>query len=211
MLPPPKRMLFRHVSALNWRDYASMNQWVVRGGFPSIGMEFKEDWDDRATMNTPFVFDRVVLGDRAATNYGGPFKVFWRPASNAFDLPGSEHWWEPFRRSVLQFTGCPPEVIGDPVPTKDNKNEKFVITYISRQGWGRRMLRKEDHEKLVKELYRLRDSYGYEVNIVSMDKLKREEQIQLAARTTVRIRDLITTQGFLNLSYRLCLVYMAMG
>lgn len=60
-----------------------------------------------------------------------------------------------------------------------------VITYISRQEWGKRTLIQKDHEKLVSELYKLRDTYGYEVNVVSAEKLTRAEQIQLAARTTV--------------------------
>lgn len=62
---------------------------------------------------------------------------------------------------------------------------KPVITYVSRQDWGRRMLKKADHESLVKELDALEKKYGWEVNIVSMDKLSRDEQIQLAARTTI--------------------------
>ena len=45
--------------------------------------------------------------------------------------------------------------------------------------------KEEDHERLVQELYKLRDTYGYEVNVVSMDKLTRAEQLQLAGRTTV--------------------------
>jgi hypothetical protein len=53
--------------------------------------------------------------------------------------------------------------------------------------WGRRMLIPEDHDKLVQELYVLRDTYGYEVNVVSMDKLSRMEQLHLAGRTTVWI------------------------
>ncbi|ORX35950.1 hypothetical protein BD324DRAFT_629619 [Kockovaella imperatae] len=64
---------------------------------------------------------------------------------------------------------------------------KPVITYVSRQEWGRRMLRTEDHQALVKELETLREKYGWEVNIVSMDKLSREEQIRLSARTTIMI------------------------
>jgi hypothetical protein len=60
-----------------------------------------------------------------------------------------------------------------------------VITYVSRQDWGRRMLRKKDHEVLVKELENLEKKYGWEVNIVAMDKLTRDEQIRLAARTTI--------------------------
>lgn len=47
------------------------------------------------------------------------------------------------------------------------------------------MLLPEHHERLVQELYSLRDKYRYEVNVVSMEKLSREEQIKLVARTTV--------------------------
>ncbi|KAJ8591607.1 hypothetical protein M405DRAFT_840448 [Rhizopogon salebrosus TDB-379] len=65
--------------------------------------------------------------------------------------------------------------------------QKSVITYVSRREWGRRMLIQEDYERLVEELYQLRDQYGCEVNVVSMDKLTRAEQIALAARITVRV------------------------
>ncbi|EJD08554.1 uncharacterized protein FOMMEDRAFT_72556, partial [Fomitiporia mediterranea MF3/22] len=184
-LPPPKRMFFRHINSGQWRDYASMNQWVTRGAFPSLSMEFMEEWATRAEMGMPFVFDRVVLADRASAGEGDPFKATWRTASNAFDLRGSAHWWAPIRKSVLEFSGLPEQWITGADPSALADNQKFVITYISRQGWGRRMLRQADHEKLVEELYKLRDRYGYEVNVVSMDKLSRAEQFQLAGRTTI--------------------------
>jgi hypothetical protein len=41
---------------------------------------------------------------------------------------------------------------------------KPVITYVSRQDWGRRMLIKEDHEGLVTELKKLEEKYGWEVS-----------------------------------------------
>lgn len=41
---------------------------------------------------------------------------------------------------------------------------KPVITYVSRQEWGRRMLKKADHEELVKELKALEKKYGWEVS-----------------------------------------------
>jgi len=47
------------------------------------------------------------------------------------------------------------------------------------------MLIRRDHEKLVEELYKLRDQYGYEVSVVSMDKLSPCERLRLAGRTTV--------------------------
>ena len=184
-LPPPRRLIFRHVKSNNWRDYAAMNEWVLRGAFPSIGMEFSEDWHDRATMGVPFVLDRVVLGDRAASYESDAFKGTFRSASSAFELRGSPNWWIPIRKSVLEFSGLATDLIMGPSSGTRAENEKYVITYISRQDWGRRMLRQRDHEKLVEELYKLRDRYGYEVNVVSMDKLSRSEQLQLAGRTTI--------------------------
>jgi len=57
------------------------------------------------------------------------------------------------------------------------------------------MLIQRDHEKLVEELYKLRGQYGYEVNVVSMDKLSPFEQLRLAGRTTVCTFYLPTRSG----------------
>ena len=153
-----------------------MNQLVVRTSFPSILMQFKDDWADRLEMGRPIVFDRVVLADRAAAINGVSWQRTQRTASEASALPGSAHWWSAIRNSVIGLSG---------LTTPRGGNSNPVITYISRQDWGRRMLIPEDHEKLVQELYVLRDTYGYEVNVVSMDKLSRMEQLHLAGRTTV--------------------------
>jgi hypothetical protein len=48
---------------------------------------------------------------------------------------------------------------------KQHYSGKPVITYVSRQDWGRRMLIKEDHEGLVKELMALEKKYGWEVSL----------------------------------------------
>lgn len=201
-LPPPRRMMFKHVPGESWRDYAAMNQWVIRGAFPGMGMEFERDWADRAAMLVPWRLERVVLEDRAAAAEGEFYKATWRPASNAFALKGSAHWWAPIRRSVLVFCGLGEEWIDPPTsdaiseantsmePGKRGKEivsgSKMVITYVSRQGWGRRMLRQRDHERLVEELHKLRERYGYEINVVNLEKLSRAEQLMLAGRTTVR-------------------------
>ncbi|KAL5537168.1 hypothetical protein ACEPAF_991 [Sanghuangporus sanghuang] len=199
-LPAPRRFLFRHVPSSHWRDYAALNQWVLRGAFPNIGMEFEEDWADRARMGVPLVLDRVVLGDRAASYESEAYLMFWRYTASAFTLRGSVNWWAPLRRAVLEFSGLAVEYIsGAPASAsrqlqpqqqqqqkqKQQQNEKYVITYVSRQDWGRRMLRQADHEALVAQLHRLAERYGYEVHVVSMDKLSRAEQIALAGRTTV--------------------------
>ncbi|EJD46971.1 hypothetical protein AURDEDRAFT_102827 [Auricularia subglabra TFB-10046 SS5] len=177
-LPPPARWSFVHTPTAGWRDYAHMNEWVMRAAFPSTGLEFEEDWADRAAMGRPFVYSRVVIGDRAAASEGPRFGQTQRTASEPFALPGSPHWWATMRANVVEFAGVTPAE--DAAALK-----KGVITYISRQEWGRRMLRPQDHDVLVAELNKLKEQHGYEVNIVSMDKLSREQQMRLAARSTI--------------------------
>ncbi|KAI0825949.1 hypothetical protein BC629DRAFT_1277031 [Irpex lacteus] len=178
-LPAPRRFMFTHLDAANWRDYAAMNQWVLLSTFPSITMEFMDDWWERGNTSQTFVFDRVLLADRAAAIHGHIFLRTQRTAGNAFALPGSVHWWQPIRNRVVNAAGL------TEFSYADYTERLPVITYISRQGWGRRMLIQEHHERLVQELYQLRDDYGYEVNVVSMDKLTRAEQMVLAGRTTI--------------------------
>ncbi|KAI0030021.1 hypothetical protein K488DRAFT_55137 [Vararia minispora EC-137] len=179
-LPPPRRMLFTHLDAAHWRDYASMNQWVLRTAFPSIVMEFSGDWEDRAQMGVPFVLDRVLLADRAAAINGENFGRTQRTASEPFALPGSPNWWSTFRNNIIEFAGLN-------ATEGQSTRSRPVITYISRQGWGRRMLIQADHDRLVEELYKLRDAYDYEVNVVSMDKLSRVEQLRMSGRTTIML------------------------
>ncbi|PFH53395.1 hypothetical protein AMATHDRAFT_79208 [Amanita thiersii Skay4041] len=177
-LPSTHRILFNHLDAFHWRDYASMNQWVVRSSFPGVNMEFVDDWRDRAEMNTVWAFDRVILADRSAAMLGYNYARYQRTAGVAFALPGAVDWWMSIRDNVVGFTGTD---INAGSGTINNP----VITYISRQSWGRRMLIQEDHEKLVRELYKLKDTYGWEVNVIEAENLSRVEQIRLAARTTI--------------------------
>lgn len=177
-LPPVHRLMFRHFDAHYWRDYADMNQWVVRSAFPSAIMEFSDDWNDRAEMGRAFVFERVVLADRSAAMLSRNFDRFQRTASTPFALPGSIHWWQTMRNQAIQFTGLNINIGGGTTSIP-------VITYISRQKWGRRMLIQEDHSKLVRELYKLRDEHGFEVHVISPEEISRAEQIRLAARTTI--------------------------
>ena len=69
-LPTPRRMLFTHLDSDNWRDYAKMNQLVVRACFPSILMEFEHDWAERREIDRPLVFDWVIIADRSSAMIG---------------------------------------------------------------------------------------------------------------------------------------------
>jgi len=101
-----------------------------------------------------------------------------RYAAPSFGLPGSRNFWEPLRANVVEFAG-------GSRTSGSGTMDKPVITYVTRQEWGRRMLRPADHETLVRALKKLERDHGYELNIVAMDKLTREEQIRLAGRTTI--------------------------
>lgn len=177
VLPSPRRLIMPHIPAAKWRDRSAMNPWVTRGAYPSISLEYEEDWADRANMKQAFVVERAVFGDRAAAAHSPKYHTTRRPSAELFEIKASVHWWSPIRNNLIEFAGGDPQAHGDK-----------VITYVSRQGWGRRMLIPEHHDRLVKALEGLRDRYGYELNIVSMEKLSRQEQFRLAGRTTVSIR-----------------------
>lgn len=217
ILPPPSRLIFTHTSHEHWRDYAAMNQWIFHAAFPSAALEFKGDWEDRGNMDMGWVYDRVVLADRAAVTRSKAWHETWRYASPAFELPGRSGpgeesgrdgetykgkekdlgagwWWTPVRKNVLKFAAAKRKggmmvrkaldfmySRRDEAQTKD----KPVVTYVSRQGWGRRMLKQEDHEVLVNELKRLEQEEGYELNIVHMEEMTREEQLALAGKTDI--------------------------
>ncbi len=160
LLPVPRRLAFSHTEATKWLDYAGMNTFLLKTIFPSMAYEFGQEFRDRAAASKVNVYDRIVFADRAAALRGPQFAHTWRTAAEAFTLAGSPYWWSPVRRNLLDYVGGLPESVlaagdlGTP-----------VITYVSRQEWGRRMLKKEDHEVLVKALRGLKKKYGYEVGV----------------------------------------------
>jgi hypothetical protein len=151
-----------------------------------MAFEFSDAWADRNHSSRPFVFDRVVIGDRIAAELSPQWADLYKYVASAFEHPGSgTNFWGPVRRALVQFLGQD-QLLSDSVSqTSTGERGKTVITYVSRQNWGRRVLRKEDHEKLVKVLESLERRYGYEVNVVVMDKLSKRDQLALATRTTV--------------------------
>jgi hypothetical protein len=77
------------------------------------------------------------------------------------------------------------------------KEWPIVITYINRQG-GRRCLNEEDHQRLVSGLAELAGRRGWEFNDVKAQHLPQEEQMAIAAKTTVSLRPfLFINQRFL--------------
>lgn len=206
-LPAPRRFVFPHIPSENFKDYSGLNEYVSRAAFPSMAFEFSEAWADRNHSSRPFVFDRVVIGDRIAAELSPQWAGLYKYAAPAFEHPGSgTNFWGPVRRALVQFLGQD-QLLSDSISTTSTQErKKTVITYVTRQDWGRRLLRTEDHEKLVKALKSLERRYGYEVNVVAMDKLSKRDQLMLATRTTVRNADLTNFYVHLCSLGRFCYV-----
>lgn len=177
LLPSPRRWIFPHIGPTQWRDYAAMNQFILRAAFPSMVLEFSDTWEERASLKgRVFTYDQIVLGDRVAAMHGDRYPATERIAAEAFKLRASPSWWNTVRMAVLEF--CK-------VRNRDVMHRVPVITYVSRQKWGRRMLREEDHLRLVADLKALQQRRPVEINVVELDRMPREEQIRVAARTTI--------------------------
>jgi hypothetical protein len=189
-----------------------MNFFFLRSAWPSLTVETEPDWSDRvsATELRPgelqgraWRFDTILLADRSAA-FRGPecgertqrtaaeaVKGVVSPESRTGFL--ERGWWEPVRRNVLRFMGVSEHILdvgklafkrtsfGSP---RTGGVEKVVVTYISRQAVKRHLV-PENHEGLVDALTELCDWRDWELNIVAMEQISKEEQLAIAAQTTV--------------------------
>lgn len=106
-------------------------------------------------------------------------------------------FFEPIRRTVLtSLLGYLPITNmwgavatpknNDDVENHDMQSDLPIVTYISRQGGGRR-LSYADHEGLVRALSALEDEGVCRVNVVRMETMSVKEQVAVAARSTVSL------------------------
>ena len=219
-IPPLTRAIFPHATAQEWRDGPGMNFFFLRSAWPSLTVETEPDWLDRVSTTAPhsdghhgraWWFDTVLLADRSAA-FRGPEcgERTQRTAAEAVKAVVSREgrtgflergWWEPVRLSVLRFAGVSEDMLEigkrafkrtSNASPRTGGVEEVVVTYISRQAVKRHLVA-EDHEGLVDALTELCDRRGWELNIVAMERLSKEEQLAIAARTTVStIRSTVT-------------------
>ncbi len=177
-------------------------------------MLYEDDWKDvkRATASgkpKAYMFPKAILADRSASFRGTKCPLTARTVAEAALIgdPG-RWWWEPIRRQVLRFAGTPEEVIDrnlqgygstDPADLKadpklkqklgeiiqpQSVTDRPVVTYISRQS-SRRRLTPESHAELVAALEKHSKANNWDLIIVEAEKLSKEEQLIMAAKTTV--------------------------
>jgi hypothetical protein len=137
-----------------------------------------------------------------------PLSWIWpKMMSSTMNLTVPTHYWEPIRGTLTRsLFGYVPQVRSDgrpllpPSPFNNGdgaistangngnggkrKALKPIVTYISRQTAGRRLI-PEDHEALVKALRELEEEGLCEVRIPVMERLSLKEQIAEVASSTV--------------------------
>ncbi|KAH8107838.1 hypothetical protein BXZ70DRAFT_884547 [Cristinia sonorae] len=196
--PPVHRAIFTHSEAYGWRDRPGFNSYFFRAAFPSITVEVEEDWNDRIVatsspgkLSRAWHFEKALFADRSAAFRGEVCgTINQRTAAESYhhmQRAGNltKWWWEPIRRSVLRFGGVPDQTLDIPIYAEAEAiAKKIVVTYISRQG-ARRHLIEEDHRKLVAALDEMCALRGWELNVVQAEKLSKDDQVALMARTTV--------------------------
>lgn len=173
---PPRRLFFPNVPTykgiqpdLNGpiirrqRSDSGFHPYLPKAAFPSLGLMYKEDWEDYALMEVPFVFERLVVADfGAAARAANDVPPFALPLVG---LNASKEWWEPIRQNLAKFLH-----VDHHAQNLNSGQEKTVVTYISQQDAtiGSR-LRSADHNALVHALETLHENNDFEVNIVSSE------------------------------------------
>jgi hypothetical protein len=114
-----------------------------------------------------------------------PFSGKWyKMMAGTMDVPTPNHFWEHMRSTTVR------NILGYlPAPVVDRHPEhtaKPIVTYISRQGAGRRLVA-TDHTLLVDSLRQLEAEGLCEVVVAMMERMTLKEQIELVSRSTVRL------------------------
>lgn len=179
-----------------------------------------------------FMLERAILADRSAA-FRGPYTgpTARTVASAMYVGKTSRWWWEPVRRQMLRYAGVSEAVIDrnlegfgatDPAlaavpilaagpgvpavgPLSPQGGYKPLVTYISRQS-SRRRLTPAAHAELVEALEARSKKVGFELMIIEAEKLSKEEQIAIAARTTVGAIDYAEAVARRLTGRRSCLV-----
>jgi len=108
------------------------------------------------------------------------------------NVSAPEDYWAPIRKALAEnLLGYIPEfdpngAVTGPTSIHGLVTTKPVVTYISRQGGGRRLTDK-DHEGLVEALRGLEKEGLCEVHIPVMERMSLQDQIALPAKSTVSL------------------------
>lgn len=188
-LAPPRRLIFPHNRFYtdanppfdqHWikrrRVDTGFHPYLLKAAFPQLTVMYFEDWEDYEKMEIPFMIERVVIADTRAANskvhFGEP--IFSPP----FGLEASEYWFEPVRKTLVEYFDV------------NEAGKTPVVTYIHTQGESDgAKLTTQDHDRLSRALKKMGKDYGYEVHVVSSvtDETDWSKKMRAIIRSTVSI------------------------
>ncbi|KAF9484502.1 hypothetical protein BDN70DRAFT_928375 [Pholiota conissans] len=151
-------------------------------------------------------FPVVLLSDRSAAFRGEACgqrthriaAESWEAMVDSAGIDLSGRWWDSVRENILEFAGVA-------MHTRDgvgrvarisgaqsllSKPEQITITYLVRQGERRRLIQ-EDHDGLVQALKEMverkkaQDGQEWNLRIVEPETLSKDDQVDLASKTTI--------------------------
>ncbi|KAJ7598939.1 hypothetical protein C8J56DRAFT_1092988 [Mycena floridula] len=189
-LPLPDKFIFPFMNDSQWKDHAGLNEPILHAAFPNIEIEDDKFWNDSIKSNVPILFDRVMLVSREAAHHSqslSPLSAMWsKMIGGTWDVRLPDHYFEIIRQNVVRnLVGYVPKLdYNGFVVSGLNAVSPPIVTYISRQGGGRR-LKAEDHERLVESLMELKRDEICKVNVVSMEDMTLSQQIETIAKSTI--------------------------
>ncbi|KAJ7135780.1 hypothetical protein C8R44DRAFT_388680 [Mycena epipterygia] len=182
-LPLPRRFMLPFIKNGAWRDRAGVDGPLMRAAFPDAAIEQAGYWKDLAKLGTTAVFERIVLVSRKSAHKHPFSSVWYKMIAGTMNVSAPDDFWTPIRASVWQnVLGAAP----DQGVEKLSVPKRPLVTYISRQGSGRRLVEK-DHEGLVAALRALEDAGICEFQLAAMERLTLRDQIELVSRSTILV------------------------
>ncbi|EDR06835.1 uncharacterized protein LACBIDRAFT_299738 [Laccaria bicolor S238N-H82] len=189
-LPFPARFILTVIENDEWRDRAGVDGPFMRAVFPAAAIEKGDYWKDLIKLNTTVVFERSMLINRE-TAHRHPFGSKWyKMIAGTMNVTAPEDYWAPIRKALAEnLLGYIPELdangaVTGPTSIPGVVTTKPVVTYISRQGAGRRLTDK-DHQALVEALRGLEKEGLCEVQIPMMERMSLADQIALPMKSTI--------------------------
>ncbi|KAL4256500.1 Glycosyltransferase family 61 protein [Pleurotus pulmonarius] len=159
-----------------FNDKPGANVWFIEKFFPGIQWDTKSTWDERAATNKTFRITTAILADRSA-GHSGPSSAY-KPFGDVLRLPVSPDWLVGLKhRIVADYHG----------PTPLTMPDRPLVLYLQRQTDGRRLV-EEDHEALIRELYKLQDDGIAEVALEAFNSnMAFDEQVARISRATILV------------------------
>ncbi|KAJ7773830.1 hypothetical protein B0H16DRAFT_1303994 [Mycena metata] len=179
-LPSPRRFILPFIEKEEWRDRAGMDGPLMRAAFPAAAIEESGYWKDLARLCTTVVFERIILVNRDSAHrhpFGG---VWFKMIAGTMNVSAPPDFWAPVRTSLWRNT------LGTVPVLKNTIHRPPLVTYISRQGSGRRLVA-EDHDALVTALRALEVDGVCEFRLAVMERMTLREQIELVSRSTILV------------------------